>query len=298
MSSYTSIISTALQHNEFESFQELEDKLLSINTNSPLLVALELGLRATTIGQAFALGYRCALQELLPTLPQDQWAAFCVTEEAGVHPKKLTTTLSSDNLISGEKSFVSMADKATQLIVIAVAGRNGDRPLLKAVKVSMPVVGAQVDVMPSMGMMPEVGHGKLTLENVPCEVLEGDGYLDFNKKFRTIEDAHLLMAFTSLILSKSVRFGLDDSLIDECLVIISSLFSLSFEDAPINTLQLSGLYKLFEVLRDKFEIQLSEINAGFKSEWERDSKVFGLSKKTRLVKRNKALEAFSGYSKV
>lgn len=290
MSSYTSIISSALRHEEFETFQELEMQLLSKRAGSPLLNALELGLRVTTIGQAFALGYRCALQELLPALPQDQWAAFCVTEDAGVHPKKLTTTLSADNLVTGEKSFVSMADKATQLIVIAVAGQNNDRPLLKAVKVSMPITGAQVDVMPDMGMIPEVGHGKLTLENVPCEVLNGDGYLDFNKRFRTIEDAHLLMAFTSLILSKTVRCNLDDSLIDECLVIISSLFSLSYEDESIGTLQLNGLYRLFEALQVRFGKQAHTI--GFRNCWKRDSKVFNIAKGQRIIKRNRAVEQF------
>jgi hypothetical protein len=285
MSSLSTLIPSNLSLNEFSSFSEFEKAVLAKDKTESLLSTLELGLRSANLSQAFSLGYRCALQRLCPELNQKEWAAFCVTEESGAHPKKLKTTVSAKGVLNGAKSFVSMADRAKQLLIIAVEGYAEDRPILKAVQVELPVIGLDLTVLPSMGMLPGVAHGKLVLNEVQGSILKGDGYLDFNKKFRSIEDAHLLMAFTSLILSKVVRCKLNDNLIDDCMVIITSLLNLEFDDKPFNVLQLSGLYKNFEFIQAKFEADLLAISLDFKDEWLRDSKVFRLAESIREAKR-------------
>lgn len=285
MSSLSTLIPSNLSLNEFSSFSEFEKAVLAKDKTESLLSTLELGLRSANLSQAFSLGYRCALQRLCPELNQKEWAAFCVTEESGAHPKKLKTTVSAKGVLNGAKSFVSMADRAKQLLIIAVEGYAEDRPILKAVQVELPVIGLDLTVLPSMGMLPGVAHGKLVLNEVQGSILKGDGYLDFNKKFRSIEDAHLLMAFTSLILSKVVRCKLNDNLIDDCMVIITSLLNLEFDDKPFNVLQLSGLYKSFEFIQAKFEANLLAISLDFKDEWLRDSKVFRLAESIREAKR-------------
>lgn len=285
MSSLSTLIPSNLSLNEFSSFSEFEKAVLAKDKTESLLSTLELGLRSANLSQAFSLGYRCALQRLCPELNQKEWAAFCVTEESGAHPKKLKTTVSAKGVLNGTKSFVSMADRAKQLLIIAVEGYAEDRPILKAVQVELSVIGLDLTVLPSMGMLPGVAHGKLVLNEVQGSILKGDGYLDFNKKFRSIEDAHLLMAFTSLILSKVVRCKLNDSLIDDCMVIITSLLNLEFDDKPFNVLQLSGLYKSFEFIQAKFEANLLAISLDFKDEWLRDSKVFRLAESIREAKR-------------
>jgi len=289
MSSLSTLIPSNLSLNEFSSFSEFEKAVLAKDKTESLLSTLELGLRSANLSQAFSLGYRCALQRLCPELNQKEWAAFCVTEESGAHPKKLKTTVSAKGVLNGAKSFVSMADRAKQLLIIAVEGYAEDRPILKAVQVELPVIGLDLTVLPSMGMLPGVAHGKLVLNEVQGSILKGDGYLDFNKKFRSIEDAHLLMAFTSLILSKVVRCKLNDNLIDDCMVIITSLLNLEFDDKPFNVLQFSGLYRSFDLLKFKFEEGFKNSSSDFFREWNRDSKVFTLANKAKKINRNKAV---------
>jgi hypothetical protein len=185
-----------------------------------------------------------------------------------------------------------MADRASELLVIAVAGKSEDRPILKAVKISLPSTGADLMIMPGMGIIPELVHGELTLNNAKGCILEGDGYLDFNKKFRLIEDAHLLMAFTALILSKVIRSKRDDTLIDDCMVIITSLLAVEFNDESFGVFQLAGLYKSLESLVVRFEAELVYMDPVFQYEWKRDAKIFGLSKKTRALQRKSALDSF------
>ena len=292
MKSITDIIRRSLDQDEFSDFSEFEQCVLASDKTQSLLVALELAMRTTTIGQAFAIGYRCALQNLLPDLIQDEWGAFCVTEKSGVHPKKLTTTVSESGVLNGHKSFVSMADVAKELIVIAKTEDSikEERPVLKAVRVKLPLKGAEISMMPSMGMMPEIGHGTLQLNNVQGQMLVGDGYLNFNKRFRAIEDAHLIMAFTSLILSKSIRYKLNDELIDDALVIISAIMMQDYSDEAFSVLQLNGINRLLTSLNSRFENELEKISDDFKCDWVRDAKIFSLAGKARALKRERAIE--------
>ena len=45
--------------------------------------------------------------------------------------------------------------------------------------------------------MPDIGHARLHLDNVLCELLPGDGWDSYVKPFRSIEDLHVLAAITA-----------------------------------------------------------------------------------------------------
>ena len=184
-----------------------------------------------------------------------------------------------------------MADVAKELIVIARTedSLNAERPVLKAVRVTLPHSGAEITMMPNMGMMPEVSHGVVELNNVQGQLLAGDGYMDFNKRFRSIEDAHLLMAFTGLILSNVLRHKLDDELIDDALVIVSALIAQDYSEGAFSVLHLNGINRSFLSLKSRFEKELDSISGEFKNDWSRDSKIFSLADKIRRLKREGAL---------
>jgi hypothetical protein len=289
MSNLTSTINDALAKSEFKSYQEFEGYVLSAQYKSSLLTVLSTALRVTSIGQAFSVGYRGALQCLLPSLDSNKWAAFCVSEVSGAHPKNLTTKVSPTGVLTGSKSFVSMGDAAEQLIVIAVSGKNEDRPELKAVLVNLPSNKVKQILMPAMSVMPDVRHGGIELEGAVGEILPGDGHDDYNKRFRNIEDAHLLIAFTGLILSKTIRYKLNDEIIDACMLIISSLMKLDFDDSPWNIFQLFAAYEAASKVILIFESSFEALSKEFKLDWERDKKIFILTKKNRIAKREKAL---------
>ena len=45
--------------------------------------------------------------------------------------------------------------------------------------------------------MPEVGHGRLHLQDAACELLAGDGWDAYVKPFRSLEDLYVLAALTA-----------------------------------------------------------------------------------------------------
>jgi hypothetical protein len=292
MSKLANIISDALAKAEFTSYEQFEDDVLNSYDTSTLLGVLSTSLRVTSVGQAFSVGYRGALQCLLPSLDCTKWAAFCVSEVSGAHPKKLTTRVTPGGIVNGAKSFVSMADAAEQLIIVAVASYTYDRPVLKAVLVNLPCEHVKLTIMPAMNMMPDVKHGKIQLDGASGTVLPGDGHTDYSKRFRTIEDVHLLTAFTGLILSKTIRYGLDDKIIDHCMVFITSLLGLDFDESPWNTFHLLGAYQLAEKMISLFEGDLEKLPQTFQTAWSRDKKILTMGTKSRLAKREKVLKIF------
>jgi len=288
-----SLIENSLKQKTYSDFSELEHAVFQIDKSEGLQAALKLGLQSNNISEAFVIGYRCALQALLPELKQDQWAAMCVSEKAGNHPKLLTTMVNDSGVLNGHKSFITMADQAKQLIVVAKAGQSGDQPVLKAVLLMQPSDGLSIDIMPPLPMVPDINHGQITFENSQGQLLAGDGYADYSKRFRTLEDAHVFMAFSAMILRKCVDLKLDAQLSQECLFLINSLLSLQgFDEKQENWLHLTlaGCFKHFEALCHQFEEALLTSGDEFYPLWMRDKKLFTIAAKARINRNKKAQE--------
>ncbi|MEH6344941.1 MAG: hypothetical protein V7785_07650 [Bermanella sp.] len=283
-----SIIDQQLKQSEYINFNDFSQAVLKQDKSDSLKAVLTLGMRTSSIGQSFALGYRCALQLLLPELDSAQWAALCVSEAQGNHPRQIQTTVDDLGIVCGKKSFVSMAEQAKQLIIIAKAGEIDGRPLLKAVLVSQDNENVCFKPMPDIGMLPEVSHGTIELSHAQGMVLSGDGHVDFSKRFRYIEDLHVLMAFTSLILSKSTRSQLEPRIIEKSILLISAILSQKPQDSYWQHLHISALFGEFEILVGLFEKGFQSLSNNFTESWYRDKKVFLIASKARLARTEKA----------
>lgn len=55
----------------------------------------------------------------------------------------------------------------------------------------------KLEPLPTLPLMPEVGHGRLLLEQAACELLAGDGWDAYVKPFRSLEDLYVLTALTA-----------------------------------------------------------------------------------------------------
>lgn len=275
----------------FKSFSEFETETLNLDKANSVEAAIQLGLRCGNLGQAFATGYRCALQSLLPQLKNNQWAAMCVTEDGGNHPKQIKTLLDDNGFLSGAKSFVTMASSAKQLIVIAKAGDSNGLPILKAVLVEVEETSEEVCVkdMPSLGMIPDISHGKLVLNDASGKVLPGDGYIDFSKRFRTLEDIHVLSAFTALILSVAFRHCLSNSILERGLFLLNFVTSNDLDESELQHLNIYQAFEIFQNLVSDFMGQKELLPASFVSDWLRDEKLFKIASKARHARREKAL---------
>ncbi len=291
------IIDAQLKQPQFASFTEFAQAALSQDKKNSLQAVLSVSLRANSIGQAFAVGYRCALQALLPELNPSQWAAMCVTEPQGNHPKQIQSQVTPDGFVSGEKSFVTMAELSRQLIVIAKSGEvQGERPVLKAVLLQQPLTGISLQVMAAMNLVPDIGHGKITLENAQGIILPGDGHNDYSKRFRYLEDIHVLMGFVTLILSMSVRHQLHSAISEKCLMLISSLLAQELLDEPWQHLHMAAAFESFEKIVDEFEAGFDSVPEAFKSDWLRDRKLFSIANKAKMARSEKARVWLQGYS--
>ena len=283
----------------YKSFEQLEQAVFDADKSNSLSTTLELALTSNNISQAFIIGYRCALQSLIPELKQRQWAAMCVSEKTGNHPKSLTSTVDDNGLINGHKSFITMADQAKQLVVIAKAGQVDDTPVLKAVLLELPCEGVSIQAMPPLPMVPDISHGQITFKNCQGTLLTGDGYSDYSKRFRTLEDAHVFMAFTAMILRKCVDLKLDPELVQECLLLINSLHSLKGFDKnqePWLHLTLAACFKHFENMCKQFEEALKKSGDDFYALWMRDKKLFTIAAKARVSRNKKAQDWLLGCS--
>ena len=283
-----SIIDQQLKKSEYINFDEFSQAVLKQDKSDSLRAVLTVGMRTSSIGQSFALGYRCALQQLLPELDTSEWAALCVSEAQGNHPRQIQTTVDDQGIVCGKKSFVSMAEQAKQLIIIAKAGELDGRPLLKAVLVSQDNENVSFKPMPDIGMLPEVSHGSIELNHAQGVILSGDGHIDFSKRFRYIEDLHVLMAFTSLILSKSTRSQLEPRIIEKSILLISAILSQKPRDSYWQHLHISALFDEFEILVGLFEKEFKSLSKSFTESWCRDKKVFSIASKARLARTEKA----------
>ncbi len=172
-----------------------------------LTAAFGLGQYAGDVGAAFFAGYQVALQVLQAKASlEGQSAAVCVTEAKGNRPRQIETRLvagpsnRSDNqwVLEGTKSFVTGADKVDQWLVLACTGFAEDglkRFKLVVIDVHEALGRVQCTELPPLSVVPTVPHGKVVFEGYPIaaeQLLPGCGYVDYIKRFRWLEDIHVM----------------------------------------------------------------------------------------------------------
>lgn len=160
------------------------------------------GRLAATPGLAFLAGYQAALRALVPLAPQGI-GAFCVTEQRSNKPADIHTRL-VDGQITGHKDFVIAGSAAQWLIVLARNDLAEQAPCLSAVLVSTDNPNITLQTGPALAMLPDISHGSVQFRQVHCQVLSGDGWDDYSKPFRSLEDGHVLAALCAWLYGQSL----------------------------------------------------------------------------------------------
>ncbi|HRG95815.1 MAG TPA: acyl-CoA dehydrogenase family protein [Polyangiaceae bacterium] len=158
------------------------------------------GFAADRLGFAFVGGYGAALARLVPSIASR--ACLAATERGGAHPRAILTTLGEPDaagarLLDGEKTWVTLGTLATELLVVARLGGREGKGSLRVVRLPAARAGITLREGVATPFAPEVPHAEARFEGVvvaPEELLEGDGYDDYLKPFRTVEDLHVLGA--------------------------------------------------------------------------------------------------------
>ncbi|HMO46048.1 MAG TPA: acyl-CoA dehydrogenase family protein [Rubrivivax sp.] len=260
---------------------------------APAAQALLGGFDADRVGWAFASGYQAALRALLPGLPPDAVAAFCVTEESGNRPRDIRTRLrpaaGGGWLLDGAKRWTTLGPDSSVLLVVAAlpADDAAQRPQLKVARVPAGAPGLQLLAMPETRFVPEVPHARVQLDGVALDdaaLLPGDGYERYVKPFRTIEDIHVTLAVLAYLLREARQRRWPAGFAERLCALLVTLAALSAAaaDAPAAHVALAGALALAHALYDEAGT-LWALTPGDPAaqRWQRDAALFAVAGSAR-----------------
>lgn len=281
---------------------------LSLRTTtgaSPAALAVAGGFAADRVGWAFASGYQAALRALLPALPHDTLAAFCVTEAEGNRPRDIRTTIAPQPdgtlRIDGAKRWTTLGPASTQLLIVGAlpAPAGAARPLLRVVRVPVPSPGLALQPMPPTRFVPEVPHAQVQLQGVHVRadaLLPHDGYDAYVKPFRTIEDAHVTLAVLAYLLRESRARGWPGAFSEQVFAAMASLFELAREDAgaAATHVALAGALRIAHRLyADALPLWAAAGDDAAAQRWQRDAALFAVAGAAREQRALRAWERLS-----
>ncbi|MDP3847392.1 MAG: acyl-CoA dehydrogenase [Pseudomonas sp.] len=275
--------------------QPLEDWFAAVQLQlgevAPLHLALLGGRLAATPGLAFLAGYQAALRVLWPSAPAGL-GALCVTENKSTRPADMHTRLSGLAL-TGRKDFVTAAEAADWLLVAA-----RDEPAGAPVHLSLAVVyrgapGVRIEPLPSLPLMPDIGHARLHLEQASCELLAGDGWDAYVKPFRSIEDLHVLAALGAWLYGVGQDGAWPQILQLRLLALLTGCAELTRQcpNAATSHLLLAALFTQFAALRPEVDAAMAAGPPTWAQLWQRDQNLLNIAASARAKRLEKALSS-------
>lgn len=259
-------------------------------TGTTVARAIVAGARADRVGHAFANGYAMAIEALVG----DGNGALCATEEGGNHPRAIQTRL-HDGRVTGHKKWATLADRATNLLVVATEGTDdAGRPRLRVVRVRSDAPGVTL-VPATTSFVPEIAHARVTLDAAPGEVLPGDGYTDYLKPFRTIEDIHVHGALVGYLIGVARAHGFAPALVERLAVVAAALAALGAEDAksPATHVALGGALATSAAIIAELEAAWAAAPDEEWARWQRDRAILAVAGKARGERLARAWQALT-----
>jgi acyl-CoA dehydrogenase len=259
---------------------------------SPIEAAAASGLLADRLGWAFASGYQAALRAMFPGLGLHDAAALCATEATGARPRDIQTVVESGQL-TGAKMWTTAAPFARAFFVVARAGTSADgKPQLKIVRVGSEAAGVVVTPMDALPFVPEIPHASVRFEKVAGEVLEGDGYAQYLKPFRTLEDLHVHAALLGYLIGIARRCDWPRPEREGLLALISTCVALSKEpvSAAETHLALAGFLAESKRMLERCAPLFEKLSADERARWERDQPLLQVAERVRKARLEKAWE--------
>jgi hypothetical protein len=261
------------------------------------------GFVSDRLGFAFASGYQAALRALVPLLPPNGLASFCVTEEGGNHPRAIHTRLErkgSGVVVTGVKRWCIAA--ATTFVVIATettdAKSENARPKLCAVRVDAGTSGVTLSPLPPTAFVPEVLHGELRLDGVRVgeeAILPGDGYDGYTKPFRTVEDLHVQAALLGYLSSVGARSRWPEEIRERLAALIVTARGLAALEPgrPETHVALSGFLAETTALATDADPHWTLCDVAERERWYRDRMLVQVASKARATRRERAWQSLA-----
>lgn len=273
---------------------------------SPAERAVAGGFAADRVGWAFASGYQAALRALLPGLPHDTLAAFCVTEAEGNRPRDIRTTIAPQPdgtlRIDGAKRWTTLGPASTLLLIVGalpvpVFVHDGvGRPALRVARVPVPTPGVVLQPMPPTRFVPEVPHAQVLMQDLRVganALLPLDGYDAYVKPFRTIEDLHVTLAVLAYLLREGRARRWPAAFNEDVVAALALLLPLAGEDprAASTHIALAGALRFAHRLyADAAPLWAATGDDAPARRWQRDAALFEVAGSARQQRAERAWE--------
>ncbi|MGX0888508.1 alkylation response protein AidB-like acyl-CoA dehydrogenase [Pseudomonas sp. ADAK2 TE3594] len=267
--------------------------LQQLGAVSPFELAVAGGRLMATPGLAFLVGYQAALRMLWPSAPLSL-GALCATEQRSLRVADMQTRL-RDLRLNGRKDFVTAGDAADWLLVAARSEEPGEVPRLNLAVVYPGEPGVRLEKLAPMPLMPDIGHGRLFLDNALCELLAGDGWDAYVKPFRTLEDIYVLSAMTAWLFGVGQDNDWPQTLQLRLLALLAGCAEVSRQapNNPAGHVLLGGLFAQFDGLKAEVNQALADGPPQWAAMWQRDQTVMDLAAGARGKRLAKALAGLS-----
>jgi hypothetical protein len=264
--------------------------------SDPADMAIAGGFFADRVSYAFAAGYHSSLHRLIPSLPFDTITAFCVTEEGGGHPRAIKTEMepvrsnedgSSLFRLNGTKKFITCAREAEFLVVAVSTGIQTDgNNQIRMVVLNHGMAGITVIPMKDLHFVPEISHGILRLENVEVresDLLPGDGYIEYIKPFRTIEDLHVSAAILGYLFRITCLYDWPREVKEKilCLMVTIRTLAVSDPNAPEVHIAFGGLFCQISGLLQAVAPFWENVETETRIAWDRDKELLNVAGSAR-----------------
>ncbi len=268
---------------------------------SPIARAIAGGFAADRVAWAFASGYQAALRALVPNLPDDTLAAFCVTEETGNRPRDIATTITRQAdrslVIRGAKRWTTLGPDSTLLLVVGreVGATAGERPRLRVARVPSGTPGLALVAMPATRFVPEVPHARVQLDGVrlpEAALLPGDGYDRYVKPFRTLEDIHVSAAVLGYLMREARARAWPAALRERLAAALAALAAVAAgsADSPATHVALEGALQWAHQLYAEAGALWAAAADASAARWQRDAALFAVAGTARARRAARAWE--------
>ncbi|MFV0454864.1 MAG: acyl-CoA dehydrogenase [Pseudomonas sp.] len=267
-----------------------------VGKQGPFALAVYGGRMAATPGLAFLAGYQAALRALWANAPEGI-GALCVTENRKLHPSDMATRVKGV-LLTGSKDFVTAGASASWLLVSAREEQQ-DEPVRLGLFVVRPEnAGVQLETGRPLPLVPDIPHARLRLEQAYGERLGGDGWSDYVKPFRSLEDLYVLAALTAWLLGVGLQHHWPQGLVLRLIAVLTSGAELGRQSPHDSTtyVLLGALIEQFHVLRSELDSALEATAGPWADLWRRDNGVLELGRNAQTLRLQKAMRAFGIFS--
>jgi hypothetical protein len=247
--------------------------------------ALYLGAQSATPGMAFLAGYQNAIRCLDADCPNDELAAFCVSEKGVKKPWDMATHISIDDgnyCLNGQKAYVMLLPNVLDRMY--VVAKNADDQL-RCLYLSVNSSGVSATDLLSAPFVKDIPHRGVRFDNVliPADQLfDIDGHEQANKPFRYWEDVHVALSMMGWMSRELLESGQSFNDLAAMMQLINDLTN-SFSEHP-------GYYSLDSIAWLDKSHEMIDYHAQYLSDtvrklWLKDSLLLQMGQKMRhLVK--------------